>query len=537
MKIELLDQNKIAKLNNFKEVTNPVNFDKGMVPTPNGLFGSDIFGHTIYDQRHRPAYIDLKRKYINPKAYITLKSINNKFEYIVYGTKKFRIEDGQLIEDENGETGVQFLYDNWKKIKLEKNYSKKRNTRIDMITSSDKDSIFISKWFVIPVFYRNVNLQQADSGRPRIPEVNDLYNSLIRNTKLIEENNNFDFMVNSIVGRNQDILVEIYNLYKSKVEGKHGHLRRNVLAKSVDYCSRITITAVPYDSKSYDEQYIDFEHTGVPLSFCCSQLTPFILWWVRRWFDTRIISQKNQFPIMSPATGKKEIIKLQKPEEVFNDDYIRKALSRFINNPSSRFDKIELPISDDDKELHKLPNHVYVRLVGYTNQLTTMNRERVTINNLNTEVNRPITWTDLFYMAANDVSADKHVMITRYPMLDYLGMFLSRIHVMSTRQTIPMVINDHLYKTYPVIDLDMDYTHIESQFIDSCKISPLYLDSMGGDHDGDQITSKILFSKEANEEAERIMHRKSNVMSIEGTFIRKTGNEGIQALYTMTRFH
>lgn len=57
------------------------------------------------------------------------------------------------------------------------------------------------------------------------------------------------------------------------------------------------------------------------------------------------------------------------------------------------------------------------------------------------------------------------------------------------------------------------------------------------DHDGDQITSKILFSKEANMEAEEIMYSKSNILTIDGESIRKIGNEGIQTLYTLTRFH
>ena len=51
------------------------------------------------------------------------------------------------------------------------------------------------------------------------------------------------------------------------------------------------------------------------------------------------------------------------------------------------------------------------------------------------------------------------------------------------------------------------------------------------DHDGDQITSKFIFTKEANEEAERIMVSKSNILTIDGGSIRSIGNEGIQCYY------
>ena len=59
-----------------------------------------------------------------------------------------------------------------------------------------------------------------------------------------------------------------------------------------------------------------------------------------------------------------------------------------------------------------------------------------------------------------------------------------------------MIINDKLYETYPIVDPTLPRGRIEAQFIDSYKICPLYLAGLDGDHDGDQITSKIIFSKE-----------------------------------------
>jgi hypothetical protein len=52
----------------------------------------------------------------------------------------------------------------------------------------------------------------------------------------------------------------------------------------------------------------------------------------------------------------------------------------------------------------------------------------------------------------------------------------------------------------------------------------------------DQITGKIVFSQEANAEAERIMRSFTNVLGIDGGCIRKTEIEGIQTLYCMSRW-
>ena len=529
MKCWLLDPERFVKLNGFDEVTNPISFDKGMIPSKDGLFSTDIFGMSLDDRRNKFAYIDLKRKFITPKAFISLKQLNRNFEALIYGTKKFRIEDGLLVVDEdNGETGIDFLYKNWDKLKMEKNDSERRNNKIDLLKGNKKEHIFIDKFIVIPAFYRDANLQQSSSGTPRVPEINDKYNQIIRNVNLISASNNFDIMTNALIGKTQQLIVDVYNLLKSKVEKKNGYLRRFVMGKSVDYCSRVTITASDYSSERWEDQCINFEHTGIPLGFCLSMLTPFIIWWVAGYFKRQFENNADNFPIVL-KDGSKVYVKLESPELVYNTDYIEKRLDRYINNPSSRFDKIELPIRKDYEEKYNIDYPIYVSLVGYNTSETTMQKDHNMIT-------RPLTWTDVFYMAADDVSDDKFCQITRYPLLDYLGTFFSKIHVLSTRDTMPMIINDHLYKHYPVVVDNANKNNLDSLFIDSIKLCPLFLPKIKGDHDGDQITARIIYTMEGNEDARRIVNSKTNILSLNGDGICSVGNEGVQTMYTMTRF-
>lgn len=135
------------------------------------------------------------------------------------------------------------------------------------------------------------------------------------------------------------------------------------------------------------------------------------------------------------------------------------------------------------------------------------------------------------------MSSDKFCQITRYPLLDYLGTFFTKIIVLSTRNTTPMIINDHIYPEYPIIDTDISsVSNLDALFIDSIKLCPLFLPRLDGDHDGDQITTKVVFSQEANEEAREIISSKKNILSINGDGICSVGNEGIQTMYTLTRF-
>lgn len=516
----LLDTEKFIKVNNLQPVTNPINFDRGTVPSDDGLFSTTIFGTSSSERKVTYAYIDLYKHFLNPKAYIALKRVDRNFESVVYGTKKFTIVNGQLTVDENGDTGLDWLYKNWDKLNFKKNDSEIRSRRVDVLLKNPKNVIFMKYQIVIPAFYRDVNLQT--SGKPAFIELNSAYSKIIRNVIQIKQANTFDFMLNSITGKTQDLIVDVYNLLKSKIGGKNGYLRKFLMGRSVDYSSRLVITAVPYDKKNLDEQTIDYYHTGVPLAYLCGMFTPFIVYWVRRFFETRFDNQKNQFQIILPD-GKVVFVKIENPAVYFNEEYISKRLAQFIKTPSSRFDMIEIPVTKADIEKYKITKPQVLTFVGYSGE------------NKN-EIRRPLTWTDIFYMAAVDVTADKHVYVTRYPMLDYLGTFTTRITVLSTRDTIPMTINGTLYPTYPDIQLNTKGQNLDAYFRDTLSVCALYLAGIGGDFDGDQTTIKGVFSQEANDECEKIMHSKPNIIAINGSPIRKIGNEGVQTLFSMTKF-
>lgn len=530
MKVWLLDTNTFVKVNGLQPITDPNMFDKGNVPTPNGLFSTEIFGVSTRDRKETWAYIDLHTHFLTPKVYMSLKRLNRNFESVVYGSKRFSIDkDGVLVPDENGGTGIDWLYKNWEKIKFSKNNSSSRNQRVELLTNNNKDVLFIDKWVVLPAFYRDVNLHSAD-GNPKVPEINDLYVKIIRNANMIHEANDMDFMIAALTGQTQDLLVDVYNLLKSKIEKKNGYIHKFLMGKSVDYCSRVVITATPYISESPKDQFVDFYHTGVPLSHVCSEFTPFILYWLKRWFKQTMENHKNQI-IVYDAKGNEVGVRLDNPEAYYNEAKLEAILSQFVDNPATRFDKVEIPVSKAELERVGLKSLPYARFVGYhIIGDSTMEKEE-------NKIVRPLTWTDLLYMAAVDVTSDKHVILTRYPYLDYNGSFISKIFVISTRETQAMLINGQLYKAYPVVQVNTRKEDMDSIFRDTVNIAPFYLKAMGADHDGDQITAKGVFSQEANEECERIIKGKPNMLSLQGKGIRPVGNEGSQTLYSMTKFH
>lgn len=533
MRVWLLNYDKFVALNNIQKVSNSIMFDSKNVPTGDGLFSTEIFGTSISERRYNFAYIDLKIKFISPKAYITLTRIERNIIPLISGIKKFRVENGKLIPDEEGHTGLRWLYSIWDELKFEKNESSIRTERIDLLESNKKDVIFTDKFLILPAFYRDVNLQSSEEDNQSVPEINDIYAKIIRNIQAIENANNMDFIEHALIGKTQNLIVDIYNLIKEKIQGKNGYIRRFLMGKTNDYSARVVITATPYVSNSPKEQLISFRYTGLPIAQACATFTPFIVYWLKRWFKNNLENQKDQFQIYDKKEKKYILVKLNNPEIFYNEDYLLKRIDKFVHNPLTRFDRIVAPITEEELKKIKMKGPIYLKFSGrlYNKEsLSTVEKDKDNI------VTRDLTWTDLMFMACEDVLKDKHIWTTRYPMLDYFGSYPNRISVISTRETIPMVINNTLYKNYPKIDLSIKISDLDSVFRDTVNIPSVFLAAMDADHDGDQTTIKGSFSKEANEECEALINSKANILSIQGNSVRTISNEAIQTLYSLTKF-
>ena len=468
MQIELFNTKKFIDVNELKEVTNLILFEKGNIPTSNGLLSTDIFGVSAKDRKESFAYISLYGHFLHPFIFKLLKRIDRKFESIVYGNIKYKITEGGLIEDENGDSGLEYLYKNWDKIKFSRNRSMMRDERVSVLESYNKDVIFTQYWIVLPAFYRDVNLQFAAQGRVSHHEINDKYSKLIRLVSMINNTNNFDFVLNSTRAKIQETLLDIYNLPKSMLEKKSGLIRKSLLGKSVDYGVRSVISAPVFKANKPSEMKIDFYHAGIPLSQCCSALTPFVKAWVKRFFQRELESIYMKYPVKLKS-GEIIYVKLKNPELHFNEEYIEKQINKFIGSYGDRFNKILLPVDDP-----KYNKNIYLSFIGREYVKGVPESESPLIQ-------RPATWCDILYQACYEIASDKHIYITRYPVLDYFGTFPNRIHVLSTHKTIPMFIGTKVYENYPNIDINMPKEKVSVAFADTVTMSNLYLTGLGGD--------------------------------------------------------
>ena len=524
MKIDLFNIHDFIDINNCKEVTSPILFQRGGVPDPNGLVSNEIFGVTTASRKNTFAYIDLHGCFFHPHVYKAIKRFFRNIDKIIDGSQYYTInEKGNLVvsDMEHGETGIQFLYDNWEKIKwVKSDENGMRNERIEMIDIHKKDEVFIKYLLVIPVFYRDIVTTSKGDGETG--ELNKYYASLIRLCSLLDDSASlFNFQFHGTNYEIQDLLVEIYDYFKMKLEKKNGMLRKFLMGKNVDYSARTVITAPLYHANRPTDLVTDFRHCGVPISQICALAYPFVYKWVHDFFEREIIDNKNMKIVYNPVTGEtEESYQIINPESHFNEKYIKKMIDTYIKDPESRFNTIEVPTNAPTK-----------KVLVFTGKVLNedSNTETATISN------RPMTWTDLLYMACEDVTRDKHCMVTRYPITDEFGIFLARIRVLSTTKTIPVSYNGRVYKWYPYIDFSVSPENMASKFIDSIEFSNSYLKGMGGDYDGDQTTIKILFDIRSNDDCERVMNDKSYFINSSGRNIRVVESEAVQTFYVLTK--
>ena len=413
LRVDLLDVDRLVKVNDLKEITNPITFAKGNVPTPDGLLSNEIFGITMYDRMNTCAYIDLSDWFINPLLYKVWSKLDKKIIACVNETKYFILTDkGELQESDDGETGVKFLRKNFSKINIARTASIKRDMNVDFVNMCKKDpGAFIRKQLVIPAALRDVDTSKG--GRVSIGILNELYRNLILATRALRESSEYGLdMSGATRGRIQDLLMKIFDFFGNGttingeetgalVPGKIGVLRRAVMSKTTDYASRSVISAPDLRVEKQSDLQSDLDYTAMPLAQTISNFTPYMIFACKRYFENAFSGGKGIPPsIDAPA---KEMKYPKDYQTQFSEERILKEINRFCEGYSNRLIPIEVECTDGSK--------VHLRFLGFN---TTYEEYEKNAGNMPV-VERDFTWCDLFFICASEVVKDKHVRTVRFP--------------------------------------------------------------------------------------------------------------------------
>lgn len=549
LKLSPLDTVKFIKANELEAITNPMFFSRANMPAPDGLLSNEIFGITKEDRTSIFAYIDLAGEtFMHPLGYKIWTRLDSNVKLCAWemGTFILNKKEGKLVPDPNGKTGIKYLQEVIKIIDFKKTNSDKREIRIDFLEKY-REKLFMKEFIVIPAGYRDVNTD-SDS-RIGVGEINQIYNAIIRDCNALREADEYGLTLNGTLrGRIQDNIVAVYDWLifgrfkgqESQASGlsrKLGLIRRAGMKKSFDWGARLVICTQNLRKENVSDIDVDLDSIGLPIAALCANLFPFMLHWLRTYFEMNF-ADTVFIPVI--INGKVIERRIKDWQAVYSDENIKKQLDRFMHGMTNRFIPIEVPV-----DLDGIPNaknvHPYLTFKGYmvddeeaANKVINYIRENNKDPESSNIVYRPLTWCDLIYRAAMDICKDKMVLITRFPVDSYWNQFPAKIKVISTIETEPMVVNGHYYKKYPKINMEDIGKNSSNKFIDVALPNNVRLGSIGGDYDGDTISSKVTYSIEANNELRKLVDSKRHYISLGAENEMTTTKEGIQALYNLT---
>ena len=543
-----LDTEKFIKVNELEEITNPLFFERNNSPTRDGLLSNEIFGISKEDRTTIFAYIHLGgTEFMHPLLYKTWSRMDPNVNNVICEADNYRFdtERGKFVLDEKGSNGLAFLKETLFKHKLKQSNSDKRNKRIEFIEKY-KDKLFIKDLIVIPAGFRDVD---TEDKRLKVGEVNQLYTTILRDANALKESDDYGLTMNgSLRYKIQTNIMKIYDWFifgRDPATGKDnqatglsrklGLIRRAGMKKSFDWGSRLVICTQDLRKEKATDVDVGIDEIGVPIAALCANLFPFMIYYIRRYFENNL-SDMTTLPTIDLRTKKVvSAVKIQDWRMVYSDDRIKKELDKFMHGMAKRFIPIEAPIDPkyikDERDLSCLT--FKGRMVPDEKAAQdiingTLSPEAYPMNS------RPLTWCDLIYRAAVDVSADKMALVTRFPMDSYWNQFPAKIKVISTIQTEPILVDNIYYPRYPLITLEDINQNSSNRFIDVALPNNVRLDSIGGDFDGDTISVKIPYSVEANEELKQVIDSKKHYVGLGGINRMNTIHEGVQSMYQLT---
>ena len=288
MVMDLLNVNEYIGKHKLKEVTSERILSYGKTINSDGLFSYEIFGKPGTKERsNNMAFINLNCKIITPFFFLSISKLSSKFLKLAQGTLFFKIVNGKLIEsnDDEGSSGISFIYENFNLVKeelIKDTGSNKRKLILSFLSKVTKEDLFMDKWLIIPAALREINTLDLEAkGIINYEPINDLYLNLIKKAKAIQTSSIFNLVVNAIHLSIQSSVNDIYSLLiNQKVAKKGGIIQQSALSKPISFSVGSVIANAKFTRNSYKEEdsnNIPFGYIGVPLTQLCDMFYPFVI--------------------------------------------------------------------------------------------------------------------------------------------------------------------------------------------------------------------------------------------------------------------
>lgn len=531
MKIDIIDMEKWIKDSGIKEVTSANIFAlKSTEPDPDGLGSYEIFGKPgSYERKNSFGYIDLVERFFHPHVLNVLVSLKKIINDVISGNGEFYIDLKEKCIKKLGEgmnapdgypvgSGINFLYDNWDNISFEKEkMSPTVKDRVVFIEKLKKNEIFITKFIVIPPFYRDVDVTAGKKN-----EINIMYQRIISLSSMLKSSSSFMTFqsVSDAHKKIQDTIMELYNYFVKFTTGNKGFIHLHVMGKPTDFSARMIISTPTINAETPDDMEVSFSHSAIPLHIVLKCFAPFIVREFRRMVIDKLGGSKFLYQKTKTSYVRYELAD-HFTEELMSEN-IYKLIDLYYDSKEHRLDYFTLLGANEER----LP-FMYKTIEGQIVSNGSDEFTKVTSSSI-----RPMMLCELFYVVAMNAVKDKYIEVTRYPVEDYHNIYPTKMNIIPCHKYKKTIIENIEYPRFPIIDHDNDIKKVDSMFTDTLRLFPTYLAALGADFDGDMVSIQGVWG---NNEADEFIYSKKNIVNIGGGTMRTTKDITPHTIFALTR--
>lgn len=503
------------KLRGLKQVTALDHFDGGTDFHPKGLFSTEIFGRVGDERRNLLyGYIDIKAEVFHPLVFMALTKLKRMYGDIMAGRAWALWDEG--IKDfvrgkpsEGARTGFAFFFEHWKDINHRESDSTQRMDMIKLL-KEHADRATTSKIVVMPAGLRELEIDEF--GRKTEDEVNTLYRSMMSSANVIVESS---LTLNpAIVDKPRyDIQLkfcELYDMIEALIKGKKKLFLGKVASRRIFNGTRNVITAMNTAvTKLGKKGAPDFNSTIVGLYQYLQATAPVSTYQLHQFLAPMFPDANEAAILVDPKT--------LTPRDVF-------LQTRYFDRWATTEGLEKVIASFKEEDIRNQPiliDGYYIGLLylGPDGTFRFFQDIRELPQGRLKEHVRPLTLTDLMYLAVYRHASKYPAFVTRYPVTGIGSIYPSKTHLRVTVGFQERRMLDDAWTDAGDDFVAYEFPDLNSAFVNSMIPHSSHLGRLGADFDGDTSSCNIAYSDEAIREADGYFKTKRAYISTEGRLL------------------